>query len=376
MDKMATAKKIIPRIITLDLMRGYFLLAILLNHLYLFPSLFEPLTLKGELFVSAAEGFFFISGTVLGIVRGRKLMDKPLKIAAKLLLSRAFTLYVVYIVVAIGSMLIGWQFIGNPGVKEVIPDPGANIFTTLWNIISFQDLYGWADYLRLYCLFLVASPLVLWLLRRGWWYIALGASAAIALFAPSPGWPDSIYTQPWHWQLLFFGGMIIGYHWPEITEKWNSLAKRWRQVIISTLLLAAVATLLGNIYLAFGGKLGPEVYAAVAPLRDTWQQLYFDKENMPFTRIGLFLLWFWAAFWLFRRFEPFITKWLGWLLLPFGTNSQYVYTVSAVGLYLVHLALPPTDDGNYWLNSLVYAAFAAVIWVMIRYKVLFKVIPR
>src|SRR5262245_56218398 len=46
----------------LDLLRGYLLCVILVDHIHWFPSLFEPLTGCGQLWASAAEGFLLISG--------------------------------------------------------------------------------------------------------------------------------------------------------------------------------------------------------------------------------------------------------------------------------------------------------------------------
>src|SRR6218665_421663 len=81
------------RILTFDLLRGYFLCVILFNHLQFYPNGFDLLTGRGVLYVSTAEGFFLVSGIVLGIVRGRKLLNQPFNVAAKLLWKRALQLY-------------------------------------------------------------------------------------------------------------------------------------------------------------------------------------------------------------------------------------------------------------------------------------------
>jgi hypothetical protein len=75
---MPTAKNLIkkPRILALDLLRGYFLVSIILNHLQWYPNGLDWVAMRGSLLVSAAEGFFIISGILLGIVRGRKLADQ------------------------------------------------------------------------------------------------------------------------------------------------------------------------------------------------------------------------------------------------------------------------------------------------------------
>lgn len=360
------------RIAAFDLLRGYFLIAIIINHLN-YPSLASLLTMKGELFVSSAEGFFLISGIVLGIVRGAKLINQPFKEAARLLLKRAGQLYIIYFLSTVLFTLIGWWFfMDNPGLKSGIASPDTPIHEMLWNAASFNYLYGWLDYLRLYIFFLLASPLAIWLLRKGLWWLVVVASISIWYFTPELDWPANVYIQPYNWQLIFFSGLVIGFHWKQISEWWQHLKKPLRVSIVSLVVGMAFATLAFNIFLAFGGKISPDIYAYVAPIRDTLSP-YFDKENLPLARLSLFMLWFWASFWLFRKFEPFIVKWLGWLLLSFGGSSLYVYIVHGILIFFVHLFLPKQ---GYLINLLIVSGIVSTIWLMIRYKVLMKIIPR
>ena len=105
----------VGRIVSLDLMRGWFLVIIILDHLTYFPNGLTFLTGDSRLAVSAAEGFFIISGLVLGIVRGAKLRRQPLAAATRLLWKRAGTLYLTSIIVTMLSLLISWFFIDNKG---------------------------------------------------------------------------------------------------------------------------------------------------------------------------------------------------------------------------------------------------------------------
>lgn len=47
------------RIHTIDILRGFFMFMIIVDHLELFPNGFDFLTGRGLLWMSAAEGFFF-----------------------------------------------------------------------------------------------------------------------------------------------------------------------------------------------------------------------------------------------------------------------------------------------------------------------------
>src|SRR3954468_12253264 len=66
-----TVKK--DRIVSFDILRGYFLIVILINHIELYPSGFDLFTGRGRLLVSAAEGFFFMFGLLVGMVYKRRL---------------------------------------------------------------------------------------------------------------------------------------------------------------------------------------------------------------------------------------------------------------------------------------------------------------
>lgn len=356
-------------------MRGYFLVSLIIDHLQYWPNALDWLTARGQLFVSAAEGFFFISGIVLGIVRGRKLADQPLRVASWLLIKRALQLYITYVVLALAFTLVGWLFLDNPGLKFGILPPDTPILKLIWDTLSFQYMYGWADYLRLYCMFLFISPLVIWLLRKGLWWVVLTASITGWLLGPAPTWPASTYTQPFNWQVLFFGGMVLGYHWQEVAAFWKKIPLLWQRTTIVVVVGTAAVTIAANVFLAYGGKLGPDVYNTLAPIREHLQLHYFDKENLPWQRVALFLVWFWAGFWLFSYFQKYIIKFFGWILLPFGTNSLYVYTVHAFLIFFAHLIIAPGNK-NFFINILFTFSIIGVIWVMIRYKVLFKIIPR
>jgi hypothetical protein len=110
---------------------------------------------------------------------------------------------------------------------------------------------------------------------------------------------------------------------------------------------------------------------------------YFSKDRLPIPRLLLGALWFWALFWLFRRFESFITKRLGWLLIPFGMNSLYVYIIEGIVVFIIHLIVPPIGDSGvlggpglivFYLGLSLIAL--AITYVAVRTKFLMKIIPR
>lgn len=355
------------------------MVAIILDHLNFFPNGLDWWSARGSLFVTTAEGFFLISGIVLGIVRGAKLVNEPFRRVAKLLLKRGLQLYLTSIILVLIFTLVGWWFfINSPGLKVGIIPPGTNFFEVLWKVVTLQYIYGWADYLRLYAIFLLASPLVMWCLRKGRWYVVLIASFLLwTLFPADPTIPDQTQEllQPLSWQLLFFGGMTIGFYWQNITTWWRQQNPLYTRTTRWTIVILAAVTIFCNVIITFGPIYfdTPHLLGLPADLNYKLYIGFFDKERLPLTRLLLFILWFWAAFFVFKRFEPQIKKWLGWLLLPFGTNSLYVYTVHAFIIFFVHLWL---SSNTLAVNFLVAASIILLIRLMIHYQVLMKVIPR
>ena len=361
------------RILTFDLLRGYFLVAIILDHLAYYPNLLDWWSGRGNLFVSSAEGFFFISGIVLGIVRGAKLIDQPFWVSAKLLLKRGLQLYITAVVLMLFFTFVGWLFLSNPGLKPGIRLPSENILDIIWGGLTFKYIYGWADYLRLYAIFILAAPAAVWLLRRRLWYILLAISIFIwSLYSTSP-LETAELSQIYSWQLIFFGGLIVGFYWKSIFNWWFKLSRFLRKITtITTVTIAAFTMLLGFI-LAYG----TDLFHLHASYKTAFEALnpFFTKESLPPTRLALFLIWFGAAFWLFWKFEKQIIAWFGWLFLIFGTNSLYIYTLQAFLVFFMHLIIAGATS-SILLNLALSVTGVMIIWLAARTKFLMKIIPR
>lgn len=370
---MSVLKKLSSRIIALDLLRGYFLIAILFDHLQYFPNGLDWMTGRGQLYVSAAEGFFFISGIVLGIVRGRKLIDKPFKTTAVLLLKRALQLYITAVVLFFIFTFIGWLFINNPGLKPGIRPMSEDFWSILINALDFNYIYGWADYLRLYAVYLLVSPVAMWLLRKGMWRLVLTLSLTTWYMYNFSTLETPELSQVFSWQLIFFGGMTVGFYLNPIRHWWASQSDALKRITIVTTVTIAVITMVSNfIFVIWGdGLLGHDTVIAVYNALDP----YFNKERLPLYRVALFLIWFGASFWFVQKIEPFILRRFSWILIPFGTNSLYVYTIEAFVIFFVQLIIP-AGSMNLPVNLLLCLSCLGITWLAVRYKFLMGIIPR
>ena len=363
------------RILTFDLLRGYFLVAIIIDHLAFFPNILDLWSGRGALYVSAAEGFFIISGIVLGIVRGSKLIEKPFKLVVRLLLKRSVQLYITSVVLMLMFTFIGWMFLDNVGLKAGIRPPSENIWEIIKGALTYKYIYGWADYLRLYAIFILVSPLAMWLLRKKLWYVVMVISIAIwSQFTFLIGETSPELGQLWSWQLIFFSGLVLGFHWNNVTTWWRKLSlpiRRWTKISVVSLGLSTMA--INYFFIVYGDSLGP-AFSFLVDI-DKMLRPYFSKDALPWPRLALVGLWFSTGFWLFSRFEKPITDRMGWLLLPFGTNSLYVYTMHAVFVFFIHLVIS-TATSSIILNLILSVATVLGIWLCVRYKILMKIIPR
>jgi hypothetical protein len=371
----ATSKKTTERILTFDIMRGYFLSVILFNHLEYYPSPLTLITGNGILYVSTAEGFFAVSGIVLGIIRGRKLIDAPFKKAAVLLWKRSLQLYITSLVLTLLFTLIGWFFLNNPGLKYGIYSDWHNIGDLLWKTITMQYTYGWADFLRYYAIFLFFAPGALWLLRKGYWYLVIAISLSVWCLFPISPFP-STESQPISWQVIFFSAFIIGFYWPVLTGYWHKLSLKTQKIIGVTLVSLAAITIATVAFLVFGENFGGTLGAHIDAVHHVVEQ-GFNKDRMPIPRILLGTLWFWALFWLIRRHEAGVIKRIGWFLIPLGENSLYVYTISAFVVFFMQLfILLPSSTNNMLINLFWSLVALAIVWIATKTKFLMKIIPR
>ncbi len=368
----------VERIHTFDLMRGFFLIVILLDHLSYYPSGLDIFTGGGILYVSAAEGFFVISGIVLGIVRGRKLIKKPFDIAAKLLLKRGLQLYVEAVILTLIFTLIGWLFYGNANLKYGIATPDLSLWEIVWRTITLQYSYGWADFLRYYALFLAGAPIALWLLRRGKWYIVTLINIVIwRYYAETPGGERWL---PLSWQLIFYSGFIIGFYWPTLTRWWRRGLSTKQRLIISRILTALFIVCVAiSFMLVFNRTLE---WLRVEPYLSWHNKIapYFDKDRLPWQRLALGTVVFWGIFATIRRHEGWFMKRLGWLFLPLGQNSLYVYTIESFVIFFAHLFIIPPQawvkNVPWYINLSLSLAAIALVWFATRKKFLFSIIPR
>jgi hypothetical protein len=199
------------RDLRVDTLRGLFLVVMMLDHLPYHPLM--RFTSQAFGFVSAAEGFVFISGLVSAWVYGRILLKQGEAALLKRAGRRARDIYLthvfLYTVALVGGLWGGWHM-GH----EVTG------FWAAWcrgALLIYQpQLFG---ILPMYAVFLLLLPLLLQQMAKGRALLVCATSGLLWLAAQwgigsaaySPRWLQLGFFNILAWQLLFVAGVYFGY---------------------------------------------------------------------------------------------------------------------------------------------------------------------
>ncbi len=353
-----------PRNQTLDLIRGYFLTAILVAHFYKFPSPYVFLNGRGEMWVSAAPGFVFVSGLLVGMVYKRKIETLGIKPALKKLIERGLKLQAFNVFFTVTYSLLGvymgtWQYL-NMGLLH------KNLFDAFINAATFRYSYGWADLLIYYAFMLIfVSPVVLYLFNKRIVKPVIAASGLIwlAMFIlPGEQRFSGSYIPIESWQFLFVLGLTGGYFKNYFAQQYRILFHSGNKSNVYLLFIVFAVTIMLSIADRFNGMFTGDVKTVL--------NIWFKKADLAPGLLVTFFIWFTALYYIFQRLEIYITKYLGWLLYTFGKNSLLTYSIQSIYLFALFYILP--KGGTYWVNTLTTTALILVVWLTVKLALIVK----
>ena len=356
-DMFVKASATVNRLLTLDYLRGYFVLVIIIDHLDRFPSLWAAITGTGRLWVTAAEGFVMISGLLVGYVRGRKGMKQPFLAIARKLLSRSLLLYAWTILMTVVYAYITWYSgIGPlPWFNSPVGD-----WAYMWHrLITLQMPHVWIHFLALYAIFLVLAIGAVWLLRNG--YDRLLAVLSVLLYIYGFGH----HIEWMQWQILFFIPAIAGFYLDNIRSTWQSWStSRQRGIEIATIFAGALLLVTSVIYI---------FYPQYVPYTSEVNGIFSAEPFMP-ARLLLTIVWFCALIVLFNHITPYLAKYSCGIVEYFGTHSLTAYIVH--GLVLCGVTVLFAKSNDWTINTLLTFGVILSIFLLIRLPVIRRIIPR
>ena len=324
--------------------------------------------------VSAAEGFIFLSGLMVGLIYGRRIVRDGIEVVQWRLLRRAATLY--SLTLSLTFLFVGLsRFASMPWLQD-----DARLSTRLVvGILTLHRTYYLVDVLVLYTILMVLAPGALLLMHRGGSRVV--AALTIGVWAIYQVFPDEAAI-PWTivnndtfrfpaWQLWFFGGTLVGYHRQSISRTVSSVP-RWLMVGV----LGGLAFVTILVHVTNGEAIAR---ALQAPSGNAVMNALFDKTAARPGRIVAFAIWFPFLYLVLTAGWRVLTSALGWILIPFGQNALYVYAMHLFVVFLGALLLPYIpgfDRMNAVHNTPVQLASVALIWVAVRLRMFFDIVPR
>ena len=343
------------RLLALDYLRGFFIVVIIVDHLWRWPNLFQFISGRGELWASAAEGFVIISGLLVGYIRGYKNRNTPLGEVSKKLVKRGLLLYVWMLISTTVLVALSW-YLSFKGNLAYIPYNDFDWHSLFIGMLRLDYVHSLTHFLYLYAIFLVISPLVIWLLRKSLaWVVALGS---LALW-----WIGISTSTEWmQWQLLFFVPAIAGFYLETLRHRYNHLPQKMRSLLAyGSIAVMGVTVVISAI-----------IILPTAP--GSYTEILFSREPLTFARILIAFIWFIGLFSLFELSQRVLQRYLGWLLLPFGTKSLTAYILHSLTLMACSLLVASSD--NIWVNSLLTTVCILATWALLKIPHINRVVPR
>jgi hypothetical protein len=380
----------------LDLMRGLVFVLLFAVHFDYF-SVFTFFAWERIGVVSSAETFIALAGIVTGLVFGRKLDAEGLQACLPGLFSRAVDLYKINLLVILSI-----------GLSRYVPGIDSTALTT------FHDPYTGTTYplyppldaglvklvidavllrcgphqfqvMGLYVTLFLLSPAILYMIgkRKTWLLSAISVTLyLINFFMPetTPGTAQIRLSGAQFefafpllaWQVLFVHAVIAGYHKTQIVDWFSQAAHRgWLWTCVA---LAAA-------FMVFSLNHPIDLFPDWARLEfippDTFNWIFhtwFQKYKLGPGRLLNEVVLFVAVYALFTRCWQPLNRAIGWLFIPLGAASLYVFTIHILMIRLV-VNTPLPGLHNFWVNSAIHLGALLLAWYAVKKQFLFRWLP-
>lgn len=220
----------------LDFFRGLLLIVITIDHSLLLNNVIRRFTYEFIGWVSAAEGFVFLSGLTAGMVYTYKMNEKGIEFLSGLAIKRALTIYKYHILLFLfvcASVLCS-SLIRDYWADAYAPlaqHPLRSIVTG--SLLVYQPPF--LDILPMYAIFILLVPFCIRWFQKGYaWYVLLGSFTVY--FVGSLNELFHFFTIPFqsyqlsprtfallNWQILFVLGLFIGFvFYKGKTKQWQT----------------------------------------------------------------------------------------------------------------------------------------------------------
>jgi hypothetical protein len=391
LTKWQYANREYHRDLRIDYMRGFAMFLLIIVHLNML-SFYNYIAWERVGVVTGAEGFIALSGVILGLLYRLHLGKMSFSETMNQQFNRAFLIYKVMIVVIVLVAILNYLPFIDASYVMTFQDYGGKVYHLYPEIEKFREYYELImakllllrfgphqfQILGLYLVLIFFSPFVLWLLLKQRYKLLLVLSWIIYFastgYELKPTGAQFEYAFPvMTWQILFIHGVVIGYYRNEI---WNFFHSKKGAVTFGFLVVLFLAFLFFTYNNPIDQLSSSLQLNVIQP--EVFRAIYFDffqKNNLGIGRLlnnFVVLIVFYA---LLSYFWMPIAKVTGWFFVPIGQSSLYVFIIH---IFLIILITNVTilGDNNIWLNTLGQTLVLLITWLMVRFNVGFRFIPR
>lgn len=203
----------------IDVLRGIALVMIFINHVP--QTVFEHITSRNFGFSDAAEGFVFLSGLSAFLAYAGGLAARPLWAGVRRIWKRAWTLYLVHLMVTFWTIAIVAATLRYGGTGALFEKDNFQFLVSdpigvLIGLPLLGHQFGYVNILPLYAVLLLAAPALIMAAVR-WPRATLAGSVAVWAGAglahvdlPNLPLRGGWFFNPLAWQLLFVLGILTG----------------------------------------------------------------------------------------------------------------------------------------------------------------------
>ncbi|MEV7934477.1 OpgC domain-containing protein [Curtobacterium sp. NPDC089185] len=387
------------RDLRLDLFRGFIILAVVITHIEI-GGPYSYITLHAVGAITGAEMFVFLSGMVLGMTYPFAIKKFGEWVAAVGAWKRARKQYVVTLAVILVVFALSFVPFLNTDAITTFTDRGTgtggvgaegrvyDLYPNAMQLLAYPppwfairqflllEMGPWPfNIMGLFVVLSLFIPLCMWVVRRGFWWALLVVSwglyalqALVPELRPLNSQFESVFPLL-TWQVVFTHGLVLGYYRRQVI---GALTGRLGKVLIG---VGITGYALFLVYVWAGDHFGFTPVPFPASMYDTLYNTAYQRVDLQWGRlvdIAFFAIVSYAILTVF--WKPIATV-LGWLWIPIGQASLYVF-VWQVFFALAIASIPGVDWYNGWIGFAAHTLLILLVWYMIRKRFLFSVIPR
>ena len=343
------------RLIELDILRGFLLLMMVVNHAP--PTRLNVLTNQPIGFFSTAEAFVFVSAFLAGLLFQKRSEKHGFRVARSAAVSRAFRIYCAHLYTLVFAFLVGGIFLSEfPGVQNLLDPYFKNPLATIPASLTLVFQPPLMDILPMYVFFSLLTPCAFWAARRWGWKSVFCVSVGLWTFSQfrfrdmlivatkNVSFLDFGPFDLFSWQLLWIGGLIFG---KSLQEERPTMQLSRRSEIL--LLLLAI------------GFLGLRWYTLVAQIDFGKQYWVLDKWHLGPLRV----MNFFAVAWFVSKILPLLQRWETPLhpLKLVGQNMLPIFSCQVCLSLLLLGVVDPHKSNKPWATVLVLTQVSSVFLI-------------